>query len=357
MELIQSNKIKAPLKSFGSLLDTLFQLFDPKAVALFVPDRINGQFKLSQCRTQDKANAQAYLGSLNIPVLLNSFQEQEIIFASTPEIENFFKKKPAHWPMKFFLSLPLKGRKHFWGFINIYKFSPLPCLTNEQKKLLLFLVKRTVDQMDGGQSHSFSRGTLHKLISEFIKSLEMRDQYTCLHSERVQLLTRLVMEALNRPEQEIKLTTEAAALHDVGKVFIDLETLNSVKTLTKEQIRLFQTHPEKGGVILEAFKELRELAPLVYHHHECFNGSGYPRGLAGNKIPFGSRVIAVVDSYDAMTSDRCYRKAMRHQEAAQELLQNSGTQFDPEVVKVFLQKIEECFENKELNPLLSHIKH
>ncbi len=137
------------------------------------------------------------------------------------------------------------------------------------------------------------------------------------------------------PREEIERIRIASLLHDLGKIAIPEEILDKPSTLSDEEWQAIGEHPRIGQVILEQASSLREAIPVVLHHHERFNGGGYPHGLRGTEIPLGARIVAVADAYHAMVHDRPYSQALTHSEALEELSSNAGTQFDPDVVEVF----------------------
>jgi HD-GYP domain-containing protein (c-di-GMP phosphodiesterase class II) len=131
----------------------------------------------------------------------------------------------------------------------------------------------------------------------------------------------------------------AAALHDIGKIGVGDSILRKGAALDVDEWKEMKRHSELGYQILNGIDFLRESSEIVYSHHECYDGSGYPRGLKGHEIHLGARVFSVVDAYDAMTSRRPYREAMTRDDALEERMRNSGTQFDPDVVPAFLQMV------------------
>jgi diguanylate cyclase (GGDEF)-like protein len=148
------------------------------------------------------------------------------------------------------------------------------------------------------------------------------------------LATGIALE-MGLPQEEIERIRIASLLHDLGKIAIPDEILDKPSTLTDPEWQAIGEHPRIGQVILEQASSLREAIPVVLHHHERFNGGGYPHGLKGSEIPLGARIVAVADAYHAMVHDRPYSPALTHAQAMEELNQNAGTQFDPEVVDVF----------------------
>lgn len=150
------------------------------------------------------------------------------------------------------------------------------------------------------------------------------------------LATGIALE-LGLPHEEIERIRIASLLHDLGKLAVPTEILDKPTTLSDIDWQAIGEHPRIGQVILEQASSLREAVPVVLHHHEHFNGSGYPHGLRGKEIPLGARIVAVADAYHAMVHDRPYKIARDHQDALRELRVNAGTQFDPEIVNVFCQ--------------------
>jgi HD-GYP domain-containing protein (c-di-GMP phosphodiesterase class II) len=148
------------------------------------------------------------------------------------------------------------------------------------------------------------------------------------------LATGMALE-LGLPPEEIERIRIASLLHDLGKLAVPAEILDKPSNLTDREWQSIGEHPRIGQVILEQASSLREAVPVVLHHHEHYNGGGYPHGLRGNEIPLGARIVAVADAYHAMIHDRPYKSARGHREALDELRKHAGTQFDPDVVGVF----------------------
>lgn len=179
-------------------------------------------------------------------------------------------------------------------------------------------------------------------IKALAEALESKDAYTRDHSDRALQHAVAVAEKIGLSDRQKEKLKYAAVLHDIGKIGVPENILKKPTQLTQEEYEIMKTHPEKGAEILKHIKSLAEVVPLVLYHQERYDGKGYPRGLAGDEIPIESRIVAVLDAYDAMTSDRVYRKAPGRPRAIEELKRHAGTQFDPRVVQAFLEVIGEA---------------
>ncbi|MEC8051913.1 MAG: HD domain-containing phosphohydrolase [Myxococcota bacterium] len=199
---------------------------------------------------------------------------------------------------------------------------------------------RAAAAIDSHSLYDDLQGTFTQTLEGFARALEAKDSYTHGHSDRVAFYARLICEMLGLPAPEIDQIEHGGLMHDIGKIGIGGSQLNKPQRLTADEYLMFQSHPVKGKRILEPVSFLRHLIPCVYHHHESWDGTGYPEGLDGEAIPLEARIMAVADTYDAMTSDRPYRKALPHYFAMKEIRACAGKQFDPKVVEAFEEAIE-----------------
>lgn len=178
-----------------------------------------------------------------------------------------------------------------------------------------------------------------KTIDTIINTLNEKNKREEQHSVRVSGLCKLMGIKLGFNERKIQELETAGLLHDIGKIAIDESILNKPDKLTEEEFNEIKRHTEIGYRILSTVNEMSEIAEYVLLHHEMWNGSGYPKGLKGKDIPIQSRIITIADAYDAITSERSYRKALPSKVAIEEFKKNAGIQFDPELVNVFIEKV------------------
>src|SRR5262245_54229060 len=172
------------------------------------------------------------------------------------------------------------------------------------------------------------RGLMMGLLHSLTSAVDAKDAYTCGHSERVALLSRELAQAAKLTEAQIERIYMAGLLHDVGKIGVPESVLQKTGRLTPEEFELMKKHPQIGERILRDIKQIEDIIPGVLHHHERFDGKGYPSGLAGESIPLMGRIICLADCLDAMTSNRTYRKGMPLEVALTEIRRCAGTQFD-----------------------------
>jgi putative nucleotidyltransferase with HDIG domain len=178
------------------------------------------------------------------------------------------------------------------------------------------------------------------IIETLARTLEAKDQYTEGHSQRVADYASLIAQELNLSLETIQKIRLASILHDIGKIGIPEQVLRKPAKLSAEEFEYIKSHPTIAARMLEPLDVLKPLVPWIEFHHERYDGKGYPKGIDGNVIPLGAKIISVADSFDAMTSDRPYRTALSQDVAIYEIRQNAGTQFDPVVAKTFLKVIQ-----------------
>jgi putative two-component system response regulator len=181
---------------------------------------------------------------------------------------------------------------------------------------------------------------LLKALRALMRALDAKDEYSSGHSQRVVILAMRMADELNLNEEERYTLQLSAFLHDIGKIGMPDSILKKADSLEDYEFRRAKDHPVIGSKIIAEIEELGDVASIVRHHHERFDGTGYPDGLKGEAIPFFSRILAILDSYEALVSDRVYRKAINKTQALEEINKNAALQFDPFLVDVFSRVIK-----------------
>lgn len=230
-------------------------------------------------------------------------------------------KIPSIFTFGFFITIISIGATFFYRYNEIiYE------LQKVNKELKKFTEKVRIETLD--------------LLDLIISTIEARDRYTAGHSKRVTNYALMIADALKLSDNEKELLKQACLVHDIGKIGVPESILNKPSSLTEEEYNIIKKHPLIGVEILSHFHHFVKLLPYIYHHHERIDGRGYPNGLKGKNIPLLARIIAVADTFDALTSDRPYRKAMPLQQAIKILQEVSGSQLDELIVSEFVKRLK-----------------
>ncbi|MEJ7602527.1 MAG: HD domain-containing phosphohydrolase [Kofleriaceae bacterium] len=300
------------------------------------------------------ASPRSGLPSPAFGVLLEQFAQGVPILAHGGKASRYFTESSAPNELTSFLAVPLQVRGSMVGVLDVFSFTPGKKFDEGHRKMLSVLASRAASAIDNARLYGelrYSNDSLTKAnlsleemfqqtVAGFAQALEESDMYTRGHSERVAVYTEVLARGLTLPDAEIRRMVQAGVMHDVGKIGVRYDMLNKPGKLTPEEVAVFRQHPEKGKRILEPVPCLHALIDGCWCHHEWYDGGGYPRGLAGDQIPLVGRIVAIADAYDAMTSDRAYRRALPHEVAVGEIERCSGTQFDPELSEAFVRFIE-----------------
>jgi HD-GYP domain-containing protein (c-di-GMP phosphodiesterase class II) len=177
-------------------------------------------------------------------------------------------------------------------------------------------------------------------VKAFMSIVEAKDAYTKGHTERVADYSVALGKKMKLGRTELRDLAFAAVLHDIGKLVVIEKVLNKPGSLDDDEWEILKSHPEVGAAIIENMEFLAGAVPFVRHHHERYDGKGYPDRLMGEQIPLGARIIAVADAFDAMTTDRSYRKALSREVALNTMIAKAGSQFDPKAMEAFMELIE-----------------
>ena len=304
----------------------------------WLEDGEGGFFKRQEVRGSGLPEG-AEIGVLRPAALLERLHEAGHILEQGARSMPFFEKEPSLAPVSF-LSVPLRIKHKIIGFLVGVSFDVTHRLEEGQRKLLTIIGSRAAAAIENARLYEDLQATFQQTIEGLAKAIDKMDRYTAGHSDRVATYATYLARVLGLGPIEVEIVRQSALMHDIGKIGCVLN-LNKPGKLTNDEYDAFKLHPTYGRDILDPIKFLHPLIPGVHLHHERWDGRGYPLRMKGNEIPIIARIIAVADTYDAMTSDRSYRRALPHAVAVAEVERCSSTQFDPEVARAFVKQIDE----------------
>jgi response regulator RpfG family c-di-GMP phosphodiesterase len=287
-------------------------------------------------------------------VLLEQFAQNVPIVAHGGKATKFFTESAAPQDLSSFVAVPLQVRGTMLGVLNVFSFTTGKKFDEGHRKMLAVLASRSASAIDNArlyadlldtnaslvQANQTLEEMFQQTVAGFAQALEESDLYTRGHSERVATYSEILARGLTLDEAEVRRIVQAGMMHDVGKIGVRYDMLNKPGKLTPEEVAVFREHPTKGKRILDPVPCLHGLIDGCWCHHEFWDGGGYPRGLSGHAIPLVGRICAIADAYDAMTSDRAYRRALPHEVAVGEIERCAGSQFDPELAEAFVRLMD-----------------
>ena len=237
------------------------------------------------------------------------------------------------------VTVPLVQKDKIIGTLSIYNMKVCR-YTSEDVKLLALFASQAAIAIENARLFEQAQSGYLNTIRTLSNIIDAKDSQTFGHSERVMEHCMDIAEALKLSETQKEILRYAGLLHDIGKIGIDVGILRKPSKLTKDEWKIMAMHPVVGSGIVEQIGFLDDMAPIILHHHERYDGKGYPSKLKRDKIPLGARILSVVDAYESMVSDRPYRKALSSKKIRQELLEGAGTQFDPDIVRIFIKVLD-----------------
>ncbi len=306
-------------------------------VSTWLDDGEGGLFERQHIRASTVPE-DAGLGTLDHDKIAVHLRAEATLLEQGPRGLKFFSA-PPEMPLYSIVAVPLRIGQRFMGFITCASFSKGRRFEEGQRKLLSIIASRAAAAIENARLYQDLQATFQQTIQGLAKAIDKMDRYTSGHSDRVALYAVFLAKRLGLSAFDVEIVRQSALMHDIGKIGCVLN-LNKPGKLTQDEYEVFKKHPVFGRDILDPIKFLHPLIPGVHLHHERWDGRGYPLKMKGNEIPIIARIIAVADTYDAMTSDRSYRRALPHEVALAEIERCSGSQFDPEVAANFADNIE-----------------
>jgi response regulator RpfG family c-di-GMP phosphodiesterase len=284
------------------------------------------------------------MGVLDATVISAHLSQDQSLVEQSSNGCRFFSVVPSI-PLISFIAVPLKFKRRQLGWVALASFTKGRRFDEGHRKLLSIIGARAAAAIENARLYEDLQATFRQTIEGLAKAIDKMDRYTSGHSDRVAAYSTFLAERLGLATDVIEVVRQSALMHDIGKIGCVLN-LNKPGKLSQEEYEVFKKHPQYGRDIIDPIKFLHPLMPGVQSHHERWDGRGYPNGIKGTEIPLMARIIAVGDAYDAMTSNRAYRRALPHEIALGEIERCSGTQFDPEVAGAFVEGIDELREKR-----------
>ena len=268
----------------------------------------------------------------SIPLDSPSLEENYFIVNDSRTTPGFSDLAPDPYR---FLAVKMEHDGNFYGWMGLVSFNLEEIFRRSELRLLDSMAEQVSVVITNSDLYRDLERFVINMVKSLVFAIEAKDDYTRGHSERVCQYSLLMAERLGLDEERKKILQWSSILHDSGKIGIPESILNKPWRLEDEEYQIIKNHPMKGHTILEPLEQLASSLPGMLHHHERYDGKGYPQGLKGKKIPLEARIIAVADTFDAITSSRAYRPAKTPEEALEEIEKVAGTQLDPDLVKVF----------------------
>ena len=266
------------------------------------------------------------------PLIVNSPEKDRRFFKGVDEKTEFKTKN--------IICVPVKVKEKIIGVLEAVNKQDGGRFDEEDLSLFTSLADQAAIALDNSRLYRELEEMFFQTADSLSDAIEQRDPYTGGHTQRVTLYSQAIGKYLQLKPSERKWLKITSVLHDIGKIGIEDHILKKPERLSPQEFEMIKRHSEIGAKIVEHIRQLKEVIPGVKYHHEQVNGKGYPDGLMGKDIPALAKIVAVADTYDAMTTDRPYRKAMEKEEAIEEMKRCSGTQLDKEVVEAFVQAFQ-----------------
>ncbi len=317
-------------------------------ITILCVQAVNGKTSLVWLKDEKKDELKIF-SAYGVPDYFKSFTLKvgegivgRVMLTGKPEsirnvMENkYFKEKgiAKQFNLVSMVAIPLIVRNMTIGVIQVFCDYQRDFSDSDISLLQTFASQASV-AIENAKFYKTIRNAYLSTVSALSAAIDAKDHYTHGHSSRVMYYSVLIAKEMQLPAREIENIRLAGLLHDIGKIGVPEYILLKPGRLTDEEFEEIKKHPVYGKKILENVEFLKEVLPLTYYHHEKWDGTGYPEGLKGEEIPIGARILSVADTFDAMTSTRAYREAIKDEIALEEILKNAGKQFDPEVVEAF----------------------
>jgi response regulator RpfG family c-di-GMP phosphodiesterase len=328
----------------GTVTDTAIHEVDADLVAVILEDGEGAYFERAR-ELNPRFRYEGSLGEFDVAALVEHFASDRPLLEQGMRSLRFFEAPPELMEVQSLAVTRLRVRGRIVGFLCSVSFTVGKRIDEGHRKLLQIVTNRASAAIENARLYEDLKATFRQTIRGLASAIDKMDRYTAGHSERVSRYAQILAIKLGLAEEQVEIVRQSALMHDIGKIGCVMN-LNKPGKLSQQEYEVFQQHPIHGRDILEPIEFLHPLIPGVHLHHERWDGAGYPLGLKGQEIPLIARIISVADTYDAMTSDRAYRKALPHEVATNEIRRCMKSQFDPDVASPFLDAIEDVHKER-----------
>lgn len=342
--LSQQTTLLLPLEQLTQeILFEITRTLHVKSAAIFIKQEGLGSFRIM---LKDEAKEFSDMGiSRDHPVVTWLSGDVDVLTRHEISINPLFmslwgNEKEALEKFGAELFIAIKAKRELVGFILVgEKLSATP-YSHDDQLILVTVANQMAVAIENARLFTEMEDALLQTVDALATVIDLRDTYTITHSRQIATFAAHIARRLNCSADEVSAIYWGGLLHDIGKIGIPDAILLKPTLLDKKEWEIIHKHPEIGAHLVYQIKKLSNVAPIVLHSHERYDGKGYPHSLKGEEIPLGARIVAVVDAYSAMITDRVYRSAMSIKDAIQELKRYSGTQFDRKVVDVFIDYLD-----------------
>ena len=326
-----------------SVIDVACRLIHSEAGSVMLIDQADNELYIAASRGLPPDVAAAVRIKVGEGIAGKVAQTCKPIFVENIENDIRFSRHNSgdRYTSKSFISVPLRVKNTVVGVLNVNASREVNSFEDRDVRLLTILADQAAMTLENIELFNNLQDFYFEMIQTLARVIDAKDSYTYDHADRARQYAKLIAEKMHLPQAIVRHVEYAALMHDIGKIGIEEHILRKPGRLTSEEVDIIKKHPIIGNKIISPVTFLAPVAPMVLYHQEWYDGNGYPEGLAGEEIPLGSRIVAVIDAYDAMTSNRPYRKALSKDFAVAELKKGSGTQFDPQVIDVFVKILKE----------------
>jgi putative nucleotidyltransferase with HDIG domain len=337
------NSTMEPAKLFDLIVNTTMETLNAQIGYIVIYDQEGEQLLVSSLfghRTigEGKTYIPMKPSSVSAWVIENG---KPLLISDINDAPQFDRFSALGYERKTLICVPLATKDEMVGTITVVNKKDNSVYTNEELELLTTIAAQASIAIKNARLYEEQQRTYMNTIHALVSAIEASDSYTRGHSERVTRYSVALAKKLGLPQERLKIIERAAILHDIGKIGVDLTLLHKQGRLTAEDIIDLQQHPVIGMKILEPIEFLTDVRLCIGQHHERFDGLGYPNNIPSEQLLLESRILAIADSFDAMTSDRPYRKALPPEQAIKELQDNAGSQFDPVLVPHFIEIVQQ----------------